>query len=129
MTARSISPVFEGLEVSCFTSPFSRKVKQIRANDNVSVGACNIQMDGVARLKGGTTKPQNAAFLKEYEEFQPEVYAAYREWLLSPEIPTEVIEVHPIRIAVFNGMPGAYTDVLDTDQKTATKFMAGEVPD
>jgi general stress protein 26 len=128
VTARSISPVFDGLRVSCFTSPFSRKVRQIRANENVSVAVLNIQIDGVARLKGGTTEPQNAAFLKEYEDFQPEVYAAYRQWLLSPEVPTEVIEVHPTRIAVYTGMPDPHTDVLDVDEKTATRYSAGEAP-
>lgn len=128
VTARSMSPVYDGLKVSCFTSAFSRKARQIRANENVSIAVHNIQIDGVARLKGGTTEPQNAAFLHEYEEFQPDVYELYRQILLSPEIPTEVIEVYPTRIAVFTGMPDPHTDVLDTDKKTATRYLADEAP-
>ena len=129
VTARSMSLIFDGLTSSCFTNAHSRKARQIAANERVALAIDNIQIEGWAKLKGRTTDPKNAGFLKAYEKAQPEVYEWYRGILLNPEFSTEVIEVTAERVAVFVGMPEPHTDVLNTVTKTATRYSAGEWPE
>lgn len=126
VSARHMSLFPDGLTISCFTFDSSRKFKQISANKNVALAIGNIQIEGIATLKGRTSDPANAGFLKTFEKFQPDIYKLYSDMCLAPETPAQLIEISPKWIAVFTGMPDAHIDVLNTDKKTALRYSGGE---
>jgi hypothetical protein len=128
VTARQMMLIPDGLTISCFTFTSTRKFKQISANRNIALAMNNIQIEGVATLKGHTSDSKNGGFLKAFEELQPEVYKMYRDVCLDPKTPVQLIEISPKRIAVFTGVfPNSHIDVLDTENKTAIRYFVTEL--
>ena len=126
VTARTIMLIYDGLKILFFTPTWTRKFKQISANYNVALAANNIQIEGVASIKGRTSDAENVRFLKAFEELYPEVYQGYRDELMNPEMPWQVIEIAPKRIALFSGLPDRHLDVLDIVKKNATRYYGRE---
>ena len=126
VTARQMMIICDGLMISFTTTATSRKYQQIMANPNVAVAFGNMQIEGVASIKGSTSDNENAGFLKSFEEIEPEVYETHRDMCLDPDTPWRVIEIAPKRIALFFGSP-YHLDVLNVSEKTAIKYDASEL--
>jgi general stress protein 26 len=126
VTARTIMLIYDGLKILFFTPTWTRKFKQISANKNVSLALNNIQIDGVASIKGHTSNNENTWLLKALEKLAPEMYKGYRDELMNPEMPWQVIEIAPKRIALFSGLPDRHLDVLDIIEKTAIRYYGRE---
>jgi hypothetical protein len=86
----------------------------------------NMQIEGVASIKGHTSNNENTWLLKALAELAPEVYKGYRDELLDPEMPWQVIEIAPTRIALFSGPPDRQLDVLDIIEKNAIRYYGRE---
>ena len=92
--------VSDGLRLWCFTRPVTRKYKQIKVNPKVAFADGNLQVEGVAKLKGHPHNEENIDFLKAYEETQPENFErTSRRGFKRPDY--RVIEITPQRIAVY----------------------------
>jgi len=126
VTARQIMFICDGLTMTFITTNTTRKYKQIVVNPKVAVAIGNMQIEGVASIKGRTSDNDNAWFLKIFEEMEPDIYEGHRDECLNPETPWRVIEIAPKRIALFVS-PDNYLDVLDVDEKTATRYLGREL--
>jgi general stress protein 26 len=126
VTARQMMLISDGLTIYFMTPTFTRKYKQILANPNVAIVTGNIQIEGVASIKGHTSNNENTWLLKALEKLAPEVYKGYRDELMNPEMPWQVIEIAPKRVALFSGLPDRHLDVLDITEKTATRYYGRE---
>lgn len=98
VTARKVRLVADGLTVYCFTDRRSKKYQQMKANPNVAIAADNIQIEGVATLKGHPLDEENAVFLKAYREMRPEAYerSSRRHFPNRPD--GRVVEITPRRV-------------------------------
>jgi len=122
VTARTIMLIYDGLKISFLTPTWTRKFKQISANKNVALAINNIQIEGVASIKGRTSDAENAWFLKAFEELAPEIYKLYRDPCKEPNTVYRVIEITPTRIALHYGPPDSHLDVLNVNEKTAIRY-------
>lgn len=128
VTARQMMLVFDELKISCFTTNFTRKYKQISVNKNVALAFANIQVDGTASIGGQTCDPQNAWFLNAVKSQFPKVYEHYRDWLENPNTTCEVIKITPKRIALFYGPPdpNRHLDVINIEAQTSFRYYSSE---
>jgi general stress protein 26 len=125
VTARQMMFICNGLTITFITTITTRKYKQIEVNPNVAVSIGNMQIEGVASIRGRTSDNDNAWFLKTFEEIEPEVYEKHRDMCLDPETVWRLIEIAPKRIAIF--APDSYLDVLNVNEKTATRYLGTEL--
>ncbi len=125
VTARQMMFICNGLTITFITTITTRKYKQIEVNPNVAVSIGNMQIEGVASIRGRTSDNENVWFLKTFEEIEPEVYEKHRDMCLDPETLWRVIEIAPKRFALF--VPDNYLDVLNVDEKTATRYLGKEL--
>jgi general stress protein 26 len=125
VTARQIMLICDGLTITFMTTTTTRKYRQILSNPSVAVATGNMQIEGVASIRGRTSDNENAWFLKTFEEIEPEVYEKHRDMCLDPETVWRLIEIAPKRIALF--APDNYLDVLNVDEKTATRYLGNEL--
>jgi general stress protein 26 len=126
VTARTIMLMYDGLKIILFTPTWTRKFKQISVNKNVALAINNIQIEGVASIKGRTSDVENAGFLNAFEELYPEVYKLYRDACEEPNTTYHVIEIAPKRIALFYGPPEGHLDVINIDKKTAVRYFSSD---
>ena len=114
--------VSDGLTLWCFTLSLSIKYKQISKNPKVAISDGNLQIEGIASLKGHPHDEENADFLKAYRETQPENYerTSRRSFKRSN---TRVIEIKPQRIAVY----GATSKMHELISKSHPEIGADEL--
>jgi general stress protein 26 len=122
VTARQMMFISDGLTIYFMTTNFTRKYKQILVNPNVAIALGNIQIEGVASIKGRTSDKKNVRFLEALERLSPETYKKYRDYCQDPETTMHLIKVTPKRIALFTGLPDSHLDVLNVDKKTAIRY-------
>ncbi len=122
VTARTIMLIYDGFRISFLTPTRTRKFKQISTNKNVALAINNIQIEGVASIKGRASDAENAWFLKAFEELYPKLYKLYRDACKEPNTVYRVIEITPTRIALFYGPPDTHLDVLNVNEKTAIRY-------
>jgi general stress protein 26 len=104
--------VSDGLRLWCFTLDKSRKYKQILVYPKVAIADGNLQVEGVAELKGHPYDDENADFLKAYKETQPENFErTSRRSFNRPN--TRVIEINPERIAVYGASNKMLTQIAE----------------
>ena len=115
--------VSDGLTLYCFTWLKTRKYKQIMANPNVAFAIDNLQVEGVASLKGHPLDVPE--FIKAYKENQPDAYERRsRTYFARSETDVRVIEIAPKRICRYRGkrsynIPVAHFDILDVVKREA----------
>ena len=98
VTARGMLLFYDGLTIYCNTSLNSRKYKQITANNNAAVAIGNLQIEGVAKLRGHPFDEENARYIELYKEQNPAAYErAASVHFKHPA--SRVIEITPKRIA------------------------------
>lgn len=92
--------VSDGLRLWCFTLDKTRKFKQMLVKPNVAIADGNLQVEGIATLKGHPYDEENADFLRVYKETQPVNFErTSRGGFKRPN--SRIIEIKPERIAVY----------------------------
>jgi len=115
VTARSMSCVFNGINILFQTDSRFQKVEQIRNNPKVAFCYQSIQIEGVARICGHPSEKQNEFFIEKFRHFFKSSSELYSD--MKNEI---VIEVNPTLITIWkyeNGRP--LRDYLDVCGKLA----------
>lgn len=126
VTARAMMLICRGLSIYFMTPLFTRKYKQILVNPKVAVAIGNMQIDGLASVRGATCDKENAWFMETINTIAPGVYAEYRGECLDSQTLYKVLEIIPQRIALFDGLPNRYLNVLNINEKTATRYYGRE---
>lgn len=115
VTARSVSCVFDELRILFQTDSIFTKAKQIKENPYVALCYDNIQIEGMAFLKGHPCDESNRAFIDKYKKYYTSSFKLYSG------IKTEVvIEVQPSIITLWKyeyGKP--FQDILLVQKKKA----------
>ena len=128
VTSRTVRCISYGLTIYILTNQNSRKYKQILANPNVALADGNLQIEGVASLKGHPLKDDNATFIEFLQKELPEVYEYWSHRHFNYQ-GLGLIEVAPRRMALFKG--GVFTSetsiyVLNIGEEKAYKLIRGE---
>ena len=124
VTVRAMLIFPDGLTIYCFTGKRSRKYKQLCSNQNVAVAVHDIQIEGVATLKGNPIDEENTRFLKVYKEVNPDDYERRIQSMRSSQIESSLIEITPKRVARY--IPGGSMDILNVLKKKAYKLRIGD---
>ncbi len=104
VTARVMVFVTQGMTIYCVTPIWSRKYRQIMANSNVAIAAGNLQIEGVALLKGRPLEEENA--VNALQEQIPEVCAMFGDSMQSPDTDLRIIEITPGKITSYQRQKG-----------------------
>src|SRR5512137_1544512 len=64
VTARTMVFICNGVTFSFVTTIYTRKYKQIVANTKVAVAIDNIQIEGIALIRGRPSEKENACFIE-----------------------------------------------------------------
>lgn len=117
-TARTMSIVFFDKKIYFQTSIEYLKYKQISENINVALCIFNIQIEGVAKLKGKTI--ENDKFIEIYKKHHEDSYKKYSKLDTS-----RLIEITPKKFTIWdydnNGKPSRI--FIDLDTKNAYREM------
>ena len=129
VTNRMIRIIADGLTIWSFTGQENRKYKQIMANPNIAFAVGNLQIEGVAALKGHVLDEANATYHSVYREKYPESYEHnYATYFQLPEI--RLMEFSPRRLVLFKTkgpISETYYDILDTVKKEAHRVMVTDI--
>ncbi len=131
VTVRQMGLVINGLTIYCFTGMHSRKYKQIVANPQVAIAAGNLQIEGIASLKGQLLEEENTEFREVYRKTQPERYERSTR-LHFPRPDTKLIEITPQKMTLYTrpnleaGTEAQY-DILNLVKKTAHRLGRSEL--
>ncbi|MBP2644976.1 MAG: hypothetical protein H6Q75_416 [Firmicutes bacterium] len=115
VTARSMSCVFEDINILFQTDIKFAKVRQIQENTQVALCANNLQIEGIAQIKGSPMDVTNIYFIDEFKRQHESSYNNYSR--IADEV---VIEVAPSKITLWkyeNGIP--FRDFLLVEEKKA----------
>jgi len=102
VTVRRMGPIPDGLTVWFQTGVNSRKYEHLVKNSNVALAAGDdLQIEGVASLRGHPLDDENSDFIKVFKENRPEMYErSIRPGRILQRPSTRLIEVTPRRIAL-----------------------------
>lgn len=136
VTVRRMGLVPDGLTIWCLTDEETRKYRQIKENPNVAIAAGqDLQLEGMAFLRGHPLDEENTGFIDVYRETQPELYErGLREGRILHRRGTRVIEIAPTRIALNVWTPNfdlepnfhPYMLILNTETEKAYKIVGTE---
>ena len=99
IAVRYMGFVSEGLRIWLVTDERTRKWKHILANPNVALAGPEVQIEGVALLKGHPMDEENSDYIRVFEELRPEHYQiVIRPGRMLQRKATRVIEVIPRRV-------------------------------
>jgi general stress protein 26 len=131
VTSRQMLLLPQGLTLWCFTATYSRKYKQMKANNKVAISFNNTQIEGVASFRGKPSDEEYAWFLKTWGKLQPHQYELHRELIFNPNTPFQMIEIQPTRIAIFRGLSDdkqLRMDILNPVEQTALSYDTLDFP-
>ena len=102
VTVRRMGPVPDGMTIWFLTDIDSRKYKQMMTNPNVALAAGDdLQIEGVASLKGHPLDEENSDYVKVFRENRPDMYErSSRSGRILQRPGTRLIEVTPRRVAL-----------------------------
>ena len=125
VTVRLMGFVSEGLTIWFQTDKETRKYEQIAARPNVAIaGGDELQIEGVASLKGHPLDEENSDYIRLLRELRPEqIERGSRPGRGLQREGTRVIEVHPRRI-LFN----AYSLNFDLEADSKPYALVLNVP-
>jgi general stress protein 26 len=133
VTARTVRLIPDGLTIYCFTGIYTRKYKQIAANPNVAISANNLQIEGVAALKGQPFYKDNDRFIEVYKKIDPQAYErSSKRWFSRPD--SSVIKITPYKIILYNQgseVKGSNfsLDILNIPGKVAYRVLDQDIND
>lgn len=112
VTARTMCPVNEGLQIFFGTNASSEKAVQMRRQPHIALAAGNMQIEAIARLLGHPDS--QAAFKKRYVEKYPQFGDLY------PTTPDSlVVAAYPSVIKLYKYKGGPCEEVLDVSGQKA----------
>lgn len=123
VTVRQMQLIINGLTIYCHTGIYRRKYKQIMANPQVAIAAGNLQIEGIASLRGHPLDEDNTEFREVYQKTQPERYE--RSTLIHfPRPDMRVIEITPKKISSYTppdleAGKESFHDILNIEKQTA----------
>lgn len=115
VTARNMSCIIIDTKIYFQTDKTFIKYKQMIENSNVALCKDNIQIEGIAKIKGHPFNEENKEFSRIYEKSYKGSYDTYSH--MSNEV---VVEVQPTFITMWkykNGQP--FRDFLDIQKNKA----------
>jgi general stress protein 26 len=119
VTARRMRLIPHGITLYAWTDTRTRKVEQIKANQNVALVAGFIQIEGQALLMGHPLKAENSEYIKAYKRKLPEVYENVEKPTFENSNEIELIKIVPCKISM-PSLKNTFTlDVLDVNRKEA----------
>jgi general stress protein 26 len=123
--------VSDGYLVWCYTDKRSRKYQQLQVNQNIAIGDKDLQIEGIANIRGHPLDEENSAFIQAYKENQPENYkrTANRQFL-PDRTEFRVIEIVPSRITHYQVGSTPEENVfliLDTVEKKAYRLKGKKI--
>ncbi|NLX70224.1 MAG: pyridoxamine 5'-phosphate oxidase family protein [Clostridiales bacterium] len=117
VSARSISIVNKGFTIYFQTHEDYLKYKQIRENNKVALCRDNVQIEGMAKIKGNPFAEGNSEFISLYKKQHKSSFDKYTK--LDGQV---VIEIEPKRIAIWRYVDSVpYIDYLDVENKKAVR--------
>ena len=119
VTAREMVYVCNGKSFTFVTTIHTRKYHQIEANNQVALSVGNVQIEGVAKIKGHPSKIENRWFVEALPE---QAKKLWYDLFLDPTRPETIIELAPKRMALYFGAPDAHFDVLLMDEQKALRY-------
>jgi len=135
VSAREMVFIYDGLTIYCRSEGLFKKFKQIDANPNVAIAIGNIQIEGLAIIKGHPLEEANAKFIQLYKDQVPQVYeVAYRDYFSRSDC--KLIAIIPKKITLYVGGPPAekagysfsgYFDILNVEKQTAQRVSIWDV--
>jgi Pyridoxamine 5''-phosphate oxidase. len=96
VTMRVVSPVYYEGAILIFTSPNSKKYKQLRANPNCCIAARGFFAEATAEFRGATMLTENKALRDSYREKFPGAFAEGDEF---GGMNDEFVLMHPARLS------------------------------
>ena len=135
VSAREMVFIYDGLTIYCRSEGLFKKFKQIDANPNVAIAAGNIQIEGLATIKGHPLEESNTKFIQLYKDQIPQAYeVACRDYF--PRSDCRLIEITPKKITLYVGGPpsesagytfSGYFDILNIDKQHAQRVSIWDV--
>ena len=102
VTARVLGILPDGLTIYCFVDVNSRKCKQINANPKVALTAGNIQIEGIARLRGQPLDDENAYVIDLFKRTLPDIFENFsRKYFSRASGDGRVLEISSKRATLF----------------------------
>jgi general stress protein 26 len=130
VSAREMVFVYDGPTIYCRSEGLFKKFKHIDANPNVAIAAGNIQIEGIATIKGHPLDKSNSRFIQLYKEQIPQAYeVACRDYF--PRSDCRLIAITPQKITLYIGGPPAesagysfsgYFDIINIEGRTAHRI-------
>ena len=130
VSAREMVFVYDGPTIYCRSEGLFKKFKQIESNPNVAIAAGNIQIEGIATIKGHPLDDGNSRFIQLYKEQIPQAYeVACRDYF--PRSDCRLIAITPQKITLYVGGPPAesvgysfsgYFDIINIQRRTAHRI-------
>ena len=115
VTARMMVHINDGLTIMFSTNKKSKKVEQIKQNQNIALAIENIKIEAIAEIFGHPKG--NSFFLEEYPKKFPHLGSVY------PETPDDLlIIVKPVRISLLKYFGKPCEDVLEVKEKKAYRM-------
>jgi uncharacterized pyridoxamine 5'-phosphate oxidase family protein len=125
VTARTVRCVPDGFKVYLATNKNSNKWNQVKVNPNVALAGSNLQVEGVACLKGQVLDDENKPYLECFRRIDPERYNDWEKRGHFTNPLSYIIEVNPTKMSLFSSMPkpeDTYIAVLDIENQKAYKI-------
>jgi uncharacterized pyridoxamine 5'-phosphate oxidase family protein len=115
VTARMMCHINDGLTIMFSTNRNSKKVEQMKENQNIALAIENLQIEAVAEIFG--PPKGNSFFLEEYPKKFPHLGAIY------PDTPDDLLIIaKPIKISLFKFLGKPCTDVLEVIERKAYRI-------
>jgi general stress protein 26 len=125
VTARTVRCIPDGLKVYIATNKNSIKWNQVKANPNVALAGGNLQIEGVASLKGQVSDDENKPYLESFEKIDSDRYNDWENRGHFTNPLSYIIEINPTKLSLFISMPkpeDTYISVLDIETQKAYKL-------
>lgn len=117
VSARCVCIVNQGLKIYFQTHGDYLKCKQIRENNKVALCWNNVQIEGIATIKGNPFEEENSEFIRLYQKDHKGSFDKYTK--LDGQV---VIEIEPKLISMWKYIDAVpYIDYLSIEDKKAVR--------
>jgi uncharacterized pyridoxamine 5'-phosphate oxidase family protein len=118
VTARTVSFVNIGLQIFFWSYENHTKCHQIRVNPKVALCRDNLQVEGMAELKGSVLDKKNETYLSKFKEKFPKDYDRYAN-----EPKMILVDITPtLFVLLVNEDGNLYRDHLNIEEGTAFRI-------
>ena len=123
VTSRVVDCACHDKTIYFLTWSHHTKCTQIKENPNVALCYENLQIEGVAEIKGNPLLETNKAHSNKYREKQPEIYDEYVKYNGMVIVKVDIGSIHSWE-GRQDGGSGYFLDIVDISKKIAFKLNA-----